>query len=599
MKEQHGEVENAQGFGEQADTPQQVSRRGFLAGASVMAVGTLMGLAGCANPADGGAEEKSESKPEAQAETTADAPQAAPTPEYLPASWDAETDVVIVGYGGAGAAAALTMESENLGEYLVFDAAPEDGVGGNTRLSGNIVLIPDNTDDAMAYQKTLNGTCVLEDDLLKAWATNLCDNGPWLADLGVNMEPVAAFSPEFPECPGSASMKCYCADGKIGNNSLWNALMEVADDFDIEVTPDARVTSVVRNPLTNEALGVVVDQSGKSTMVKARKGVILSCGGFENNPELKASFLPAYHDANPFGTPYNRGDGFALVAPFGAQLRNLSSFAGSSFGIYAGGKDIDNVNSSFFGSVSMALHDYIIVGSNGKRFMYEESGVGGRHGKVSKAGVYSDLFVPHGAWAVFGQTWFDNMSFNSEQTMGRQGWINCQGLALADNPECLEKGVIVRAETVEELAELTGIDAANLAKTLDTYNNVYVANQKDEEFGRGTGIYSNFGGMAGMESISLGSEDIEVVAPFDLQPITAPFYATPLPGSMHNTQGGPKRNGDSQTLDMNDEVIPRLYSCGEFGAPYGYMYNGGGNISDALATGRMAARHAASLQPWE
>ena len=152
---------------------------------------------------------------------------------------------------------------------------------------------------------------------------------------------------------------------------------------------------------------------------------------------------------------------------------------------------------------------------------------------------------------------------------------------------------------MEELAELTGIDAANLSKTLDTYNNVYVANQKDEEFGRGTGIYSNFGGMAGMESISLDSEDVEVVAPFDLQPITAPFYATPLPGSMHNTQGGPKRGADGSVLKPGAVAVPRLYAAGEMGTIYAYSYNGGGNVSEAMSSGRLAARSIGALESWE
>ena len=66
-----------------------------------------------------------------------------------------------------------------------------------------------------------------------------------------------------------------------------------------------------------------------------------------------------------------------------------------------------------------------------------------------------------------------------------------------------------------------------------------------------------------------------------------------------NTQGGPKRNENAQTLDWDGNSIPRLYNCGEFGSIYAYMYNGGGNVGEAIATGRVAGLHAVGLDPWD
>lgn len=554
-----------------------LSRRSFLAGAGLLGAGAAAGLLGCS------------------AGSTVEA-----SVDYLPESWDYETDVVIVGYGGAGAAAAITMANEELGDFIVIEAAPEDGKGGNTRVSGNIVMIPDNVDGAVEYQTALNGVYEVEEDLVQAWAKNLCGNKEWLEDLGVNIEPVSSYSPEFPECPGGDSIKCYCVDGMIGNNSLWNALMDLEAEYGYEVLFDTRATSLVRNPVTNEALGVIADQDGSMITIKARKGVLLTCGGFENNPEMKRSYFPASHNANPFGTPFNRGDGFGLVSPFGAQLWHMNSFAGAAFGLWVEGFDSPNVCVSGFGNAQNPLHDYILVGQDGKRFTYEESGTGSRHGKIDHGGNYIDLHVPNGAWAIFDQLWFDNVSFNGKKSFAGNGWVNNNDNFLGEkNDAYLEAGVIVKADTIEELAEKTGIDVAGLKKTIETYNNVYVANQNDEDFGRGKPLYSNFGGM-GFETVSAeAGEEIEVVPAFDLVPIQPPYYATPLPGSIHNTQGGPKRNGSCQTLNGAGEPIPRLYNCGEFGTIYGYMYNGGGNVSDALATGRVAARHASSLEPWD
>lgn len=525
------------------------------------------------------------------------------TASWLPDHWNHEVDVVIVGYGGAGAAAAITMAYEELGDFLVLEAAPYEGRGGNTRVSGNIMMIPDDVEHAIEYQTALNGVYVVDEEIMAGWAQNICANLAWLEELDINAEPVSSYSPEFPECPGGDGIRCYCVDGKVGNNSLWNALMLVEDDLEFgdRVLYDTRARRLVRNPLTNEALGVVAEQADGGTIaVKARKGVILCCGGFENNPEMRRNYLPSAHSANPFGTPYNRGDGFAMVAPFGAQLWHMGSFAGACFGAWVEGFDSPNVCPAAFGSSYNPLRTDILVGRDGKRFMYEESGAGNRHGKMAKGGNYVDMYVPEGAWAIFDQTWFDNVPFNSKKNYAGNGWVNNRDCFLGEtNDAYLEAGVIVRAETVEELAQKAGLDLEGLRETLDTYNNVYVANQRDEEFGRGQAIYSDFGGM-GIETVSAAAgELVEVVGAFELQPINPPYYATPVPGSIHNTQGGPKRNGNCQALDVSDQPIPRLYTCGEFGTIYGYMYNGGGNVSDAIASGRTAARHAAGLAPWD
>ena len=77
-----------------------------------------------------------------------------------------------------------------------------------------------------------------------------------------------------------------------------------------------------------------------------------------------------------------------------------------------------------------------------------------------------------------------------------------------------------------------------------------------------------------------------------------PFYAVKLYPATYNTQGGPKRNPKCQVVDPDDKPIPRLYSAGELGSFWGWRYNGGGNNSEALCTGRMAGRNVAAEKPW-
>ena len=67
---------------------------------------------------------------------------------------------------------------------------------------------------------------------------------------------------------------------------------------------------------------------------------------------------------------------------------------------------------------------------------------------------------------------------------------------------------------------------------------------------------------------------------------------------MLNTQGGPRRNEQAEIVRPSGEAIGRLYSAGELGSIYSYLYQGTGNIGECLAFGRIAGRNAAGLQGW-
>jgi succinate dehydrogenase/fumarate reductase flavoprotein subunit len=64
-----------------------------------------------------------------------------------------------------------------------------------------------------------------------------------------------------------------------------------------------------------------------------------------------------------------------------------------------------------------------------------------------------------------------------------------------------------------------------------------------------------------------------------------------------NTQGGPKRNAKAQVIDFRGQPIKRLYSAGELGSLWHRNYPGAGNVSEALAVGRIAGRNAAAERP--
>jgi predicted oxidoreductase len=81
--------------------------------------------------------------------------------------------------------------------------------------------------------------------------------------------------------------------------------------------------------------------------------------------------------------------------------------------------------------------------------------------------------------------------------------------------------------------------------------------------------------------------------------VRGPFYAVELSPSMLNTQGGPRRNEKAQIVRPDGTPIPRLYSAGELGSIYSYLYQGTGNIGECLAFGRVSGRNAAAETPWD
>ena len=154
---------------------------------------------------------------------------------------------------------------------------------------------------------------------------------------------------------------------------------------------------------------------------------------------------------------------------------------------------------------------------------------------------------------------FDEAAFNG-------GPINTSFWS-QDNAAEVEKGWIKKADTLEELAEIIGVPAENLIKSVSRFN-FYCEQGEDFEFSRPASTLNPIGE-------------------------TGPYYALELTPTLTNTQGGAVRNANCEVVNVDGFAIPHLYSAGEFGSMYAHGYNGGGNVGEALATGRIAGRNAA------
>jgi succinate dehydrogenase/fumarate reductase flavoprotein subunit len=161
--------------------------------------------------------------------------------------------------------------------------------------------------------------------------------------------------------------------------------------------------------------------------------------------------------------------------------------------------------------------------------------------------------------------------------MGPICWATC-GYSLVregykwslDNSEEIEKGWIVEAKTISELAKLISMDESNLAETVATYND-HCKNGKDADFGRSKECLKAIEGP--------------------------PYYSARLFPSLVNTQGGPRKDKEAKVLDLDGNPISRLYAVGEFGSIWGFQYQTSTNYSECLVFGRIAGKNAALSSP--
>lgn len=502
--------------------------------------------------------------------------------------WTDEADVVIVGTGCAGLSCACTMSFEGLGSCLVLEVAPKDMRGGNSSATAGIVFCPNSVDAAIEYQSALNAGYDLPEDVMQTWAEELCANLDWMREnFGCEFKPCGqgtwGIQGEYPFMPRAQECPSY----NVTEGTTWNVLANKFDELEVPTYYETRAVRLVTNA-AGEVVGVA-SEDGRS--FKAKKAVLLATGGFEANPEMMRSYLPTgYTDTLGKGSWYNRGDGIKMAQALGADLWHMNNVSGAAPGLRAAVSDEYDARTW----TRWATHNYIFVDGRAHRFMDEDVLYTEmlRHGKQYRRGCFTESALPTGAWAIFGEEEFasgkcifSTSSFASMKAVESRFTTNQEGL---------DAGVIVKCETIDDLASATGLDAAVLAATIEEYNAMADAND-DTQFGRGKAKneYSELMTLPGNEDGVVAREA------FDLSRIEAPYYVTELVGTVLNTQGGPRRSANCEVLDVFGQPIPRLYAAGEMGCEYAYVYNVGGNIAEAISSGRHAARMMGALEGWE
>lgn len=489
--------------------------------------------------------------------------------------WDRSADVVIIGYGMAGAVAAIT--AHDLGaRVIVLEKQPADEQVTNSSLSGGIIVVPSNVDGAIRYMENLcradDNMHWTESDVIRAWAERSYHNKEWIEALGCKLKLVRQTG-EHRDVPGTDSISVHMFPGR--GLRMMEFLYDKVRNRGIEVIFNARALKLEKDP-GGAITGVRALQAGKEIAVQTRKATILACGGFEFDEQMKLNYLGAY-PVHFWGSTSNTGDGIRMAQDVGADLWHMNCCSASVmakfpdypigfFPQFGGPLWLSHVMD---GSTDPEPAGYIVVDRNGRRFINENTLGAKIHCAYYEFALYDSqrlLFPRVPSFWIFDQKRIDagplpHMGAGPTGPLQLYNWSR-------DNSQEIKKGWIVVSDSLTGLAEKLGLDGKALETTVDSYNRCCL-DGKDQELGRTV-----------RDLVSLSRP---------------PYYGVRLHPGGPNTQGGPKRNAKSQVLDTRGKAIPRLYAVGELGSIFGKIYpSGGANLSECIAFGRIAGENAAT-----
>ncbi len=204
--------------------------------------------------------------------------------------WDYEADVVIVGYGFGGVCAAIAAHDDG-SDVLVLEKSPTPE-GGNSGCSSGSIHTNIRVDDVEDFiNKIRFGTfgTVPDEELIRAQVLNLQETGPWLESLG--MELIWTKNNATKTRPAGYGARIRLPNGTAGAGvDIFAFLHNVAMAKGINVKCGTPAKALIQNPVTNEIVGVKAQSDGWDRYIKANNGVILACGGYENNPQMQGWF---------------------------------------------------------------------------------------------------------------------------------------------------------------------------------------------------------------------------------------------------------------------------------------------------------------------
>ena len=482
--------------------------------------------------------------------------------------WDHVVDVVVVGLGSAGGAAAIEAY-DNGARVLVLEK--DQFAGGNTRLSGGTLRRFLDEDKVFQYYMGVVDETV-SPEVVRRFVHLTCSSHQWFIDK-CDAEFIESTKVMFPPAPNVVWDFLPGAEGmggrsqfspkfgdpkKNGGYNLIATLMHGVEKRGIDVLYETGGKKLITGN-GKEVIGIVAEGPNGEISIKAERGVIMTCGGFHQNKEMQINYLSMPYMAQ--GCICGDGDGIRMTQELGAKMWHMT---GVSCGISYKVPDYEIPI-----AIGIRSPHYMYVDQYGQRFL-NETGVD-VHAMAFDftTCVAEKMEYPR----LPGYLIFDENCREAGQMLG-----HCPGRIMddpsfewsEDNKKEIEKGWIKMAWNIGDLGKLLGFAPGVLEKTVGEYNQAALTGY-DSVFKR--------------QGVTMGA----IIKP--------PFYAIEVWPALLNTQGGPQRDEDARVLDLDLTPIPRLYSAGEIGSFINKFYPGGTNITEAIAFGRIAGENAAKAAP--
>lgn len=563
-------------------------------------------------------------------------------------SWDHEVDLLIVGTG-AGAMTAALAAYDRGGNVLLIEKSKQYGgssamSGGGLWVPGNHLMstvgIDDNPEDAWTYLKACVGDRV-PDERLRAYLEYAPQTVKYLVEhTHVKFESLPEYADYYQlnpgARPGGRALDTMRFDGRLlGEQELLNLrdqpaqaqvagriamtifearalltrtrgwfgiLMKLAAGYfsdipwrfkskrDRSLTMGNALIGRLRRSLLDRGIpiwletgakelivengrvvGIVAEQKGKPLRIRAKRGVILAAGGFEGNQAMREKYLPLPTDTSwSSANPANTGDAIQMGLALGAAI-DLMDDAWWGPATVVPGED-----RARFMVIEKSLPGSIFVNKRGQRFVNEAA----PYIDVVNS-MYADDKKGNGCVPAY-------LIFDADYRYKYPCGPFLQGQAQPDwlLPKHLKQGYLKKADTIEGLARMLGVDPKGLTDTIAKFNG-YARAGKDPDFHRGETVFDLYYGDPNTKpNPCLG----EIAKP--------PFYGIEaFPGEL-GTKGGLVTDARARVLKESGEVIPGLYAIGNCSASVmGNTYPGPGATLGPATTFGFVAAHDAIPKP--
>lgn len=461
--------------------------------------------------------------------------------------WDQQYDVVVIGSGFAGLAAALEA-TEAGASVVVFDKMRVPG--GNSAISGGLVAAAgsplqavDGIEDSprlMMQDMLRAGLDLNQPELVRIVAEQSTPTLLWTIDtLGVK------YKASLNHLGGHSVPRTYNTANTSGSGII-RPMLTRCREKKIPIRVKTLLTEVVRTP-GGRVEGVVVregfifpnPESGVIRRIRARRAVVLASGGFSQDKWFRAIQNPVLSEkVESTNQPGATAESLIAALKIGATPLHLSCI---QLGPWASCDEAGFGVGSMFSMLAGFPYGILVDARTGKRFVNE----------LSDRRLRVDAMLHKNRFPV---AITDSAGVRFASTLSK----------------CLKRGVVKQFDTLESLAETNRINVANLLETVARYN-ASVENGRDIDFGK--------------------------PLPEDLQPIDhPPFYAIRLTPKVHHCMGGIQIDGSARVIDIESHrPIEGFFAAGEIaGGIHGASRLGSAAIIDCLIFGRIAGRNAAA-----